>query len=43
MCLAVHPNYALDDLFMIVCDNYIVGADGSTRIHNTERKVFEVE
>jgi Xaa-Pro aminopeptidase len=43
MCLAVHPNYALDDLFMIVCDNYIVGADGSARIHNTERKVFEVE
>jgi Xaa-Pro aminopeptidase len=42
MCLAVHPNYALDDLFMIVCDNYIVGAHGSERIHRTERKVFEV-
>ncbi len=42
MCLAVHPNYALDDLFMIVCDNYIVGANGSERIHKTERKVFEV-
>ena len=42
MCLAVHPNYALDDLFMIVCDNYIVGASGSDRIHKTERKVFEV-
>ena len=27
MCLAVHPNYALDELFMIVCDNYIVGAN----------------
>jgi Xaa-Pro aminopeptidase len=42
MCLAVHPNYALDNLFMIVCDNYIVGANGSERIHKTERKVFEV-
>ena len=42
MCLAVHPNYALDDLFMIVCDNYIVGANGSERIHKTERKVFEI-
>ena len=30
------------NLFMIVCDNYIVGANGSERIHKTERKVFEV-
>jgi Xaa-Pro aminopeptidase len=43
MCLAVHPNYAQDDLFVIVCDNYIVGANGSERIHKTESKVFEVD
>ncbi len=42
MCLAVHPNYALPDLFVIVCDNYIVGANGSERIHKTESKVFEI-
>ena len=42
MCLAVHPNYAQDDLFVIVCDNYIVGSNGSERIHKTESKVFEV-
>ena len=42
MCLAVHPNYELPNLFMIVCDNYIVGANGTERIHKTERKVFEV-
>ena len=42
MCLAVHPNYELPSLFMIVCDNYIVGPNGSERIHRTERKVFEV-
>ncbi len=42
MCLAVHPNYELPNLFMIICDNYIVGANGTDRIHKTERKVFEV-
>jgi hypothetical protein len=42
MCLAVHPNYALSNLFMIVCDNYIVSGNGTDRIHKTERKVFEV-
>lgn len=42
MCLAVHPNFALADLFMIVCDNYIVAAQGAERIHKTERKIFEV-
>ena len=40
MCLAVHPNYELPNLFMIICDNYIVGANGTERIHKTERKVF---
>ena len=42
MCLAVHPNYERPNLFMIICDNYIVGANGAERIHKTERKVFEV-
>jgi len=42
MCLAVHPNYELPSLFMIVCDNYIVAGNGTERIHKTERKIFEV-
>jgi Xaa-Pro aminopeptidase len=42
MCLAVHPNYALSNLFMIVCDNYIVSGNGTDRIHKTERRIFEV-
>ena len=42
VCLAVHPNYERPNLFMIICDNYIVGANGAERIHKTERKVFEV-
>jgi len=43
MCLAVHPNYELPNLFMIVCDNYIVAGNGTERIHKTERKIFEVD
>ena len=42
MCLAVHPNYELPSLFMIICDNYIVAGNGTERIHKTERKIFEV-
>ncbi len=42
MCMAVHPAFALKDLFVIVCDNYIVGANGCEHIHKTESKVFEV-
>jgi Xaa-Pro aminopeptidase len=42
MCLAVHPNYELPNLFMIICDNYIVAGNGTERIHKTERKIFEV-
>ena len=42
MCLAVHPNYELASLFMIICDNYIVAGNGTERIHKTERRIFEV-
>jgi Xaa-Pro aminopeptidase len=42
MCLAVHPNYMLQNLFMIVCDNYIVSGNSTDRIHRTERRIFEV-
>jgi Xaa-Pro aminopeptidase len=42
MCLAVHPAFALPDMFVIICDNYIVGPKGAERIHKTARKVFEV-
>jgi Xaa-Pro aminopeptidase len=43
MCLAVHPAFEADGMFVIICDNYIVGEAGAERIHSTARKVFEVE
>jgi hypothetical protein len=32
----------LQNLFMIVCDNYIVSGNSTDRIHRTERRIFEV-
>jgi len=44
MNFAVHPTIAHGNIvFTTMCDNFIVGADGSMeRIHTTEQKVFEV-
>ena len=43
MCLAVHPGYETDELFAVVCDNYLVEADGpSDCLHRTEKRVFEL-
>jgi Xaa-Pro aminopeptidase len=43
MCLAVHPGYETDALFAVVCDNYLVEADGpSACLHRTEKRIFEL-
>jgi Xaa-Pro aminopeptidase len=44
MNLAVHPTIAHGHtVFTTMCDNFIVGGDGSMeRIHTTEQKVFEI-
>jgi Xaa-Pro aminopeptidase len=44
MNLAVHPTIADGrSMFAVMCDNFIVGADGSMeRIHATEKKTFEI-
>jgi Xaa-Pro aminopeptidase len=43
MNLAVHPGYETDALFAVVCDNYIVEANGPSEcLHRTEKKVFEL-
>jgi Xaa-Pro aminopeptidase len=43
MNLAVHPGYETDALFAVICDNYLVEADGpSACLHLTEKKVFEI-
>lgn len=43
MCLAVHPGYENDKLFAVICDNYLIGADGPGEcLHRTEKKIFEL-
>ncbi len=43
MNLAVHPGYETDSIFAVICDNYLVEANGpSACLHKTEKKIFEV-
>jgi Xaa-Pro aminopeptidase len=43
MNLAVHPGYETDAMFAVICDNYLVEANGpSGCLHKTEKKIFEV-
>jgi Xaa-Pro aminopeptidase len=43
MCLAVHPGYETPSLFAVICDNYMVGADGAGDcLHSTEKRVFVI-
>jgi Xaa-Pro aminopeptidase len=43
MCLAVHPGYETPSLFAVICDNYMLGADGpGACLHATEQRIFEV-
>ncbi|NOJ45966.1 M24 family metallopeptidase [Bradyrhizobium archetypum] len=44
MHLAVHPGYETESIFAVICDNYLVGADGpGPCLHRTEKKVFELQ
>jgi Xaa-Pro aminopeptidase len=43
MNLAVHPGYETDAMFAVICDNYLVEANGASEcLHKTEKKVFEI-
>ncbi len=43
MCLAVHPGYEIESLFAVICDNYLVGANGPSEcLHKTEKRLFEI-
>jgi len=43
MCFAVHPGFETESIFAVICDNYIVGADGPGEcLHKIEKKVFEL-
>ena len=43
MNLAVHPGYEMPSLFAVICDNYLVEADGpSACLHRTPKQIFEL-
>lgn len=43
MCLAVHPGYDDGRVFAVICDNYMIGADGPGEcLHRTEKRIFEL-
>lgn len=43
MLLAVHPGYDDGRVFAVICDNYLIGANGPGRcLHRTEKKIFEL-
>lgn len=43
MCLAVHPGFDDGRVFAVICDNYLIGAQGASAcLHATEKKIFEL-
>ena len=43
MNLAVHPGYETDSIFAVICDNYLVEANGvSECLHKTDKRIFEL-
>jgi Xaa-Pro aminopeptidase len=43
MCFAVHPGYETASVFAVICDNYMIEAEGpGACLHKTEKKIFEV-
>jgi Xaa-Pro aminopeptidase len=43
MCLAVHPGYDDRRVFAVICDNYLIEAEGpGPCLHATEKRIFEL-
>ena len=43
MCLAVHPGFDDGRVFAVICDNYLIEADGpGPCLHRTEKRIFEL-
>jgi Xaa-Pro aminopeptidase len=43
MCLAVHPCFETPSIFAVICDNYMVEAQGPGEcLHKTPKQIFEV-
>jgi Xaa-Pro aminopeptidase len=44
MNMAVHPAYATNSLFTVICDNYLVERNGAGDcLHKTPKKIFEIQ
>ena len=44
MNLAVHPAYETASIFAVICDNYLIGADGVGEcLHKTPKQIFELD
>jgi Xaa-Pro aminopeptidase len=44
MNFAVHPGYETESVFSVICDNYIIEANGpSACLHKTPKQIFEVQ
>jgi hypothetical protein len=40
---AVHPGYETPSIFAVICDNYLIEADGpGACLHKTPKQVFEI-
>jgi Xaa-Pro aminopeptidase len=43
MNLAVHPGYETSSIFAVICDNYLIEADGPGEcLHRTPKQIFEL-
>ena len=42
MNIGIHPSWATPRLFITVCDNFLVGAAGVERLHQTPREIIEL-
>ena len=41
MCIVVHPGFSTSRFFAVACDNFLVTASGTERLHSTDQKIFE--
>lgn len=43
MCFAVHPGFDDGKVFAVICDNYLIEADGpGACLHKTDKKIFQL-
>jgi Xaa-Pro aminopeptidase len=43
MSIVVHPGFANEAMFSVICDNYLIEADGpGACLHSTPKKIFEI-